>query len=161
MLKKIKRIMNSSRNEEGFSFIELLIVIVIIATLSGIIGFAYTKWIDSSRRSATLASLNSIKKAVTTYHLENGSFPTSFNQIRGRLAGNAKLVDAWGSPYKMARVARNNQNFLRIFSVGKDKRANTRDDLEVLIRTEEASSSSSEGSSSGGGSDDEGTSDEE
>lgn len=140
--------------EDGFSFIELLIVIVIIATLSGIIGFAYTKWINSSRRSATLASLESIKKAVATYHLENGSFPSNLNQIKDRLAGNAKLQDAWGTQFKMTRIQKDNKTFIKIFSVGSDKKPNTDDDIPVLIRAEgesaPAGGSSGESSGSGG-----------
>jgi len=131
------------KKEEGFSFIKLLIVIVIIATLSGIIGFAYTRWINSSRNSATLASLETIKKAVQTYQLENNSFPANLEQIKDRLAGNVKLVDAWGKPFKMEKVTRDGKVFLRIYSSGKDGQDNTSDDIEVLLQTDETSAAPS------------------
>jgi prepilin-type N-terminal cleavage/methylation domain-containing protein len=150
MLKSFfKRLKSIKKEQEGFSFIELMIVIIIIATLSTIVYFGASKWIDKSRRSATFASLQAFKKAVISYNLTNGSFPTSIEQLKSELSSNANLKDAWGSNFIMARINKDSKVFIKIFSTGADKKPNTADDISIEIVTDEGSSSgssSSEGS---------------
>jgi prepilin-type N-terminal cleavage/methylation domain-containing protein len=71
----MKRRMDQKRNEEGFTLFELLIVIIILAILTGIVAFA----VGSTRSSSLSASCSSDAKAFGTaleeYKAAVGVFP--------------------------------------------------------------------------------------
>lgn len=54
------------KNNKGFSLVELIIVIAIMAILAGAIAPALIKYIDKSRRSNDVTSAKTIKTAVET-----------------------------------------------------------------------------------------------
>ena len=53
-------------NNKGFSLVELIIVIAIMAILAGAIAPALIKYIDKSRKSNDVSSAKTIKTAVET-----------------------------------------------------------------------------------------------
>lgn len=53
-------------NNKGFSLVELIIVIAIMAILVGVLAPQYLKYVEKSRRSADLDQLDSIYTACTT-----------------------------------------------------------------------------------------------
>lgn len=59
----------------GFTLVELLIVIVIIAILAGITLVTYNGIQNRATDSANLANANVIAKAITAYQIENGNYP--------------------------------------------------------------------------------------
>lgn len=61
--------------QRGFTIVELLIVIVVIAILAAISIVAYTGIQERARFSAMRSELASINKAIQLYYAENGSYP--------------------------------------------------------------------------------------
>lgn len=53
-------------NNKGFSLVELIIVIAIMAILAGAIAPALIRYIDKSRKSNDVSSCKTIKTAVET-----------------------------------------------------------------------------------------------
>lgn len=53
-------------NNKGFSLVELIIVIAIMAILVGVLAPQYLKYVEKSRRSADLDTLDSVYTACTT-----------------------------------------------------------------------------------------------
>ena len=80
--------MVSSKNKvKGFTLVELLIVIVVIAILAAISIVAYNGVTNKARDGERLASARDIINAAATYNSEKGHWPTiaelgSFNTIR-------------------------------------------------------------------------------
>ncbi len=79
--------MISSNKTKGFTLVELLIVIVVIAILAAISIVAYNGVSNKARDSERLASARDIINAAAVYNSEKGHWPTiaelgSFNTIR-------------------------------------------------------------------------------
>ena len=79
--------MVSSNKTKGFTLVELLIVIVVIAILAAISIAAYNGVSNKARDGERLASARDIINAAATYNSEKGHWPTiaelgSFNTIR-------------------------------------------------------------------------------
>ena len=65
------------KNTSGFTIVELLIVIVVIAILAAISIVAYTGIQQRARDSERKAELQTIAKAVEMYYAANGNYPMS------------------------------------------------------------------------------------
>lgn len=68
-----------SRNKPGFTIVELLIVIVVIAILAAISIVAYNGIQQRARNSQTATLVNAYIKGLTQYAITNGSYPSLSN----------------------------------------------------------------------------------
>ena len=60
------------RHSKGFTIVELLIVIVVIAILAAVTIVAYTGVQNKARVSSVTSALQQASKKLATYHVENG-----------------------------------------------------------------------------------------
>jgi len=62
-------------SQKGFTIIELIVVIAIIAVLSGIVMMNVTQYMMKARNAARKEALRQVQKALELYFSENGSYP--------------------------------------------------------------------------------------
>ena len=84
-----KDVKNSARSMRhgGFTIVELLIVIVVIAILAAITIVAYNGIQQRARDSDRQGDIATIAKAIELYYADNGTFPSS--------AGSTKINASW------------------------------------------------------------------
>jgi len=70
------------KNQKGFTLIELMIVVAIIAILAAIALPAYQDYVARSQVSEAMTLSSGAKTAVTEYYADKGSFPTT-NALAG------------------------------------------------------------------------------
>ena len=68
--------------QQGFTLIELMIVVAIIGVLAAIAVPQYQNYVAKSETSSALATISGIRTNVETYVLEKGTFPVNTNQVR-------------------------------------------------------------------------------
>lgn len=78
--------------KNGFTIVELLIVIVVIAILAAISIVAYSGIQQRAKNSQMLASFDAAEKAVRLYHAETGEYPETQDE-NGGLIGKTKDGD--------------------------------------------------------------------
>lgn len=67
--------------DDGFSLLELMIAVAIVATLAAVAVPAYYNHMMRSRQSAVVAELMSIKAAEEQYFAENGRYAGKINML--------------------------------------------------------------------------------
>ncbi len=75
------------QKEKGFTLIELMIVVAIIAVLAAIAIPNFMSFVAKTKRSEAKFNLEAIHKAQISWFSENDFFSNSFNQIRWRPEG--------------------------------------------------------------------------
>ncbi|WP_278182670.1 pilin [Vibrio misgurnus] len=67
--------------QQGFTLIELMIVVAIIGILAAIAVPQYQKYVAKSEAAAALASITAHRTNVEMYVVENGAFPQDTNDL--------------------------------------------------------------------------------
>jgi general secretion pathway protein G len=111
----------------------MLVVILIIALLTGIVGPRLLGQVAKSEVTTARAQMSSIEKALQAYRLDNGSFPTTTQGLaalrvsppdtprwQGPYLANEVPMDPWGTPYQYASPGQNGKDF-DLTSFGRDR----------------------------------------
>lgn len=86
-----------SSTQEGFSFIELVVVILIMGILVATVGTGFWQWVKRANKSSTVASLNAVSQALDLYHADIGSYPKGLEELYEQPKGPAGKK--WQGPY--------------------------------------------------------------
>jgi general secretion pathway protein G len=87
----------------GFTLIELLVVVVIIGLLAGLVAPRYFGQVGKSNVNIARAQIDSLGKALDTYRLDVGAYPTSDQGLQA-LVVKPDGVDRWQGPYLQKQV---------------------------------------------------------
>ena len=103
------------RGQDGFTLIEIMVVILIIGLLALMVVPRLRGVADRAKRTKAQADIQELKQALDRYYLDNGAYPTSDQGLQalvnpptaGRVASNyeqggyiEKLPsDPWGNQY--------------------------------------------------------------
>lgn len=85
---------------EGFTLIELMIVVAIIATLCAIAVPNFITYRYKAQIAATIAEIRILEEKIADYVVDKNDYPTSLNDI-----GTGPFIDPWGNPYAYIKIA--------------------------------------------------------
>ena len=140
-----KALLRQLGRNEGFTLLELLVVLGIIAMLATVVGPQLVGYMGRARTDTARAQLSAISTALELYALDNGVYPSqqegltalvqhppSSARWRGPYLKKAEgLMDPWGRPYYY-RVPGRSAAF-EIFTLGRDNVAGgTGEDQDVV-----------------------------
>ena len=121
-----------ARRCNGFTLLELLVVVAIIGLLAAYVGPKYFAQLGKSEQSVAKSQIEAFSRALGTYRLDVGSFPTTEDGLGSLVAKPANAIkwngpyldkavpaDPWGRPYAY-RSPGNRGNDFEIESLGKD-----------------------------------------
>ncbi|MEM9300732.1 MAG: type II secretion system major pseudopilin GspG [Pseudomonadota bacterium] len=124
-----------ARRQQGFSLLELLVVMVIIGLLAGLVGPRLFSKVDESKQRTAEAQIKMLRGAMQTMRLDLGRFPTGANTLdllytaptdealarawRGPYLDEPPPADPWGNPYRYSVPGSNGQPFA-LYSLGAD-----------------------------------------
>ena len=102
------------RGEQGFTLVELMVVIVIIGLLATIVLINVLPSQDKAMQTKARADIATLEQAMEMYRLDNFSYPTDLSTLvqppaggdaaRYRTGGYIKKLpnDPWNRPYQLA-----------------------------------------------------------
>ena len=104
------------RSAQGFTFIEIMVVIAILAILAALVVPRIMGRTDEAKRTATKVQIRNIEGALQLYKLDNGVYPTTEQGLKAliekpsvgvvpkkwKLGGYLPSIpeDPWGNQYK-------------------------------------------------------------
>ena len=138
MKKKQNSYFKSSASEKGkirhrgFSFIEVLVVIIIVGILSGLAGITFFDSFQTAKSDTTKTQIKKLGTALDIYRLHNDRYPSSEQGLKALLSRpevglipknwNGPYIrnsnvpkDSWGTPFRY--ISETGRNF-EIISLG-------------------------------------------
>ena len=131
--------------EKGFTLIELMIVVIIIAGLASMVVPRLLGRTDQANKAIAKADVSAnISMALKLYYLDNGRFPTTEQGLAALESAPTSAPvpanwngpyletipeDPWGNPYKYKCPGAFNKTTYDLFSMGNDGVEETEDDI--------------------------------
>ncbi len=129
--------MHNRRREQGFTLIEIMVVVVILGVLAALVVPQIMSRPDQAKVTAARADINAIAMALDIYKLDNHGYPSTqqgLDALVTRPAGSPPArnwnpdgylkrlpVDPWGNPYQF--IVPGSRGAYDLFSFGADGRA--------------------------------------
>jgi general secretion pathway protein G len=106
MLKSVGILFTANKNrerrqrcgEDGFTLVEMLVVISIIGLIMGLVGPRVLNYLSESKVKAARIQLQSFGSALDLFYLDAGRFPSSSEGLAA-LVQRMPGVSAWNGPY--------------------------------------------------------------
>ena len=126
----------------GFTLVELLLVLVILATLAAIVIPKFSGRTEQAKLTAARTQISNLETALDSYETDLGSYPTGSDGLRMLMErpGNTEdwhgpymkkgiPPDPWGHPYVFECPGKHNQEGYDLMSAGPDGQIGTDDDI--------------------------------
>ena len=123
------------KHQGGFTLLELLVVLMIIALLAGFVGPKVFSNVDSAKEKTAQRQMRSLADTLGQYRLDVGQYPTESQGLKALVEKPAGVthwhgpylsqqvpLDPWGNAYQWHNPTRekNSINEVDIMSTGKD-----------------------------------------
>ena len=105
-----KGLRNQIWSQHGFTLVELLLVLVILALIAGLVLPGIIGKAEGAKVRAASSQISRISMSVETFYLDTGSTPDSLSELvsepssvkgwNGPYVKNSILKDPWGKEYK-------------------------------------------------------------
>lgn len=128
----------AARLSQGFTLLEILVVLVIIGLLAGLVGPRLLSQLDRAKVTTAETQIKMLKGALETMRLDLGRFPNAEEGIqilvtapvdgalrlrwRGPYLDGQVPLDPWGNPYQYDPRGRDTNPFA-LYSFGPDGRS--------------------------------------
>jgi general secretion pathway protein G len=124
----------NSRASRGFTLLELMVVLLILALLATIAAPRVTKYLRQAKTQTARIQVDALSTAVDAFHLDVGRFPTTQEGLNALmdvptdapswdgpyLKKRDSLIDPWGQPY-LYRYPGQHGDY-DIYTLGSDKK---------------------------------------
>jgi general secretion pathway protein G len=131
--------MKKDKRNKGFTIVELLVVMAILALIVGLVMPSILKHQDEAKKKAAKIQIGLLESALKYYRYDKGSYPTTedgLEAIASQLEKKKVPKDPWGNRYVYFSPGLGEAEYT-IISYGKDKKEGGGDDISSDVPDEE------------------------
>jgi general secretion pathway protein G len=89
-----------STRKRGFTFLEIMLVVMIIGLLAAVVGPKIVQQGESARKRQTKIQIDAVSNALKQYALDVGGYPTSDQGLKSLIAKPSDVdEELWDGPY--------------------------------------------------------------
>lgn len=131
-----------ARRQAGFTLVELLLVLVILATLAAIVIPKFSGRTEQAKVTAAQTQISTLGTALDSYEVDVGSYPSSSEGLNALMVKPGNVtgwrgpymkqdipLDPWGHEYIYEYPGKHNDGRYDLMSMGPDGRAGNDDDI--------------------------------
>ncbi|PDS96769.1 type II secretion system protein GspG [Rhizobium sp. S9] len=119
---------------EGFTLVELLVVLAIIGLIAALVAPQVLKYLGSAKVDTTKAQIKNIENALELYYIDVGHYPSTEQGLEALarapadgspwngpyLKKSGAFLDAWGTAYQYKSPAE--EKPYQVISLGRDRK---------------------------------------
>jgi len=127
----------------GFTLMEIMLVVAIIAILAGLLISKQAGLLDIGKETAAKGNMNTIKTSLLAYTIKAGNYPSTEQGLKALVVRpeseprplewkkmlDEVPVDPWGYQFVYINPGIKKPDGFDLYSVGKDGKPNTEDDV--------------------------------
>ena len=102
-MKLMPNMPRSLHKQGGFTLLELLVVLMIIALLAGFVGPKVFSNVDSAKEKTAMRQMRSLADALAQYRLDVGTYPNESEGLNA-LTEQPSSAPNWNGPYLSQQV---------------------------------------------------------
>ncbi|HSA32365.1 MAG TPA: type II secretion system major pseudopilin GspG [bacterium] len=132
MLRNIMNALFRSRAAStGFSLLEIMVVMAIMAMIMGAVGVGFMNYLDKAKVKQAAMDIKTVSNALDLYKSEFGKYPDGLDALVQEKILKEKKVpkDPWSNEYVYINPGSNNSDGFDLYSFGKDGREGGGDDI--------------------------------
>src|SRR3974390_3536200 len=95
---KFRRSRSRKKNQRGFTLVEILVVITIIALIMSLVGPRVLNYLSESKVKAAKIQMQSFSSALDLLYLDTGRYPSSAEGLT-TLVKPTSAMRGWNGPY--------------------------------------------------------------
>lgn len=131
----------------GFTLVEMLLVLVILATLAAVVIPKFAGRSRQAKETAAQSQIANLEISIDAFEVDNGYYPRVLDELinppsnnspdwRGPYLKKGIPLDPWGTPYVYEYPGRRLPDSYDLTSAGPDMRLNSEDDLGNWLQVE-------------------------
>jgi general secretion pathway protein G len=141
-------VIDRKRKRQGFTLVELLLVLVILTTLAAIVVPRFTSRSKEARVTAAQTQISNVEVALDAFEVDNGYYPQGDDGLidlmeepsqatnwHGPYLKRAIEFDPWGEPYVYECPGKYNEEGYDLMSKGPDGVSGGADDVTNWTET--------------------------
>ena len=145
--------MRRSNSRSAFTFLEIMMVVVIIGILVALVAPRLTGKAAQAKKAAAKSDIRALEGALAQYEMDMGAFPEQSTGLKGLmekpsddeedswngpyLRKSALPKDPWKQDYQYRFPGERNTKDFDLWSNGPDKQSGTEDDIVNWDKTDE------------------------
>ncbi len=86
-------------NQRGFTLIEILIAITIVALMAAVVGLPVFRYVTRASKTAAKSTIKTLKVSIDQFYMQTNQYPRALKDLITRPTTDERIAKKWDGPY--------------------------------------------------------------